>query len=168
MSHIVFVQQPLQCRLLFLDPAGDSRDLTAPAGSHDTHRPGMEGANIHHTKQLKKIRVILVQFSFRLFSWVRYQNRDQRKKISFPYLHRCTEIWRCQAGGQRRCWRALGLGRAFRAAQTSPGRTNLFLVIISTWTYLDVVVCPADARGEPLSQTLHLATGAGLLEICIN
>ena len=109
-----------------------------------------------------------------MFSWVRYRNRDQRKKFSFPYLHRCTEVWRCQAGGQRRCWRALGLGRAFRAGwtgrapQTSPGRTNLFLVIISTWTYLDVVVCPADARGEPLSQTLHLATEAGLLEKIMN
>jgi hypothetical protein len=42
------------------------------------------------------------------------------------------------------------------------------LVIISTWTYLDVVVGPADAQGEPLSQTLHLATKAGLLEKFIN
>ena len=39
------------------------------------------------------------------------------------------------------------------------------MVIISTWTYLDVVVGPADAQGEPLSQTLHLATKAGLLKI---
>ena len=165
MSHIVFVQQPLVSAPLPGSSRGQQGPYSTCRQSRYTQARDGGGKYTSHKTAKKKIRVILVQFSFRLFSWVRYQNRDQRKKISFPYLHRCTEIWRCQAGGQRRCWRALGLGRAFRAAQTSPGRTNLFLVIISTWTYLDVVVCPADARGEPLSQTLHLATGAGLLEI---
>ena len=42
------------------------------------------------------------------------------------------------------------------------------MVIFSTWTYLDVVVGPADAQGETLSQTLHLATKAGLLDKFIN
>ena len=55
--------------------------------------------------------------------------------------HSNTWTW-----SQSRCWRASGLGRACHAGwtgsprRTSPGRTNLFLVIISAWAYLDVVV----------------------------
>ena len=79
------------------------------------------------------------------------QEHSHKSQEHGVMYHRNTESWACRAG-----W--TGSPR-----QISPGRTNLFLVIISTWAYLDVVVGLLHPRhGEQdlveLHPAPHLAT----------